>query len=181
MSQIVNHAMNQAMSQATQHQAQQQWYVVFSKPQQEQRAMRNLSEQGFTGYLPLLQRQALRKGKLVLSAEPLFKRYLFVQFDADSSPWHVIRSTPGVSSLLRFGDRLASVPDTMIDHLRGLAAAAPEPFAVGSLLQVSDGPFKNLHVVYQMTDGEQRALVLIELLNKTHRVALDWQLLNKAI
>jgi hypothetical protein len=32
-----------------------------------------------------------------------------------------------------------------------------------------------------MTDGEERALVLIELLNKTHRVALDWQLLNKAI
>jgi hypothetical protein len=47
-------------------------------------------------------------------------------------------------------------------------------------LQVTDGPFKNLQVLYQMPDGEQRALVLIELLNKSHRLTLDWQILQPA-
>lgn len=169
-----------ATAQAADQPAPRVWYVIFSKPQQEQRALRNLTEQGFSCYLPLLQRELVRKGKLTLSTEPLFKRYLFVQFDAHHSPWHVIRNTPGVTALLRFGDRLATVPAAMIDHLQQLPASTPELYAPGTLLQVTDGPFKNLQVLYQMADGEQRALVLIELLNKTHRVALDWQVLQAA-
>jgi transcriptional antiterminator RfaH len=169
-----------ATAQAADQSAPRLWYVIFSKPQQEQRALRNLTEQGFTCYLPLLQRELVRKGKLTLSTEPLFKRYLFVQFDAHHSPWHVIRSTPGVTALLRFGDRLATVPAAMIDHLQQQATPAPALYAPGSLLQVTGGPFKNLQVLYQMPDGEQRALVLIELLNKTHRVALDWQVFKAA-
>ena len=41
-----------------------------------------------------------------------------------------------------------------------------ELFAKGQPIQVTSGPFAGIQGVYLMADGEQRAIVLIELLRK---------------
>ena len=41
-----------------------QWFVVHTKPRQEQRALENLQRQGFAAWLPMLSVQKLRRGRL---------------------------------------------------------------------------------------------------------------------
>jgi len=153
------------------------WYVVHTKPQQEQRALQNLQQQGFTCFLPLLARQKLCRGALTVVPEPLFARYLFIQLDSGQmgQSWAPIRSTPGVSRLVTFGTEPAKVSDDLIDALRAHSSAPTQAvplFTPGERVQIKDGPFAGLEAIYQLDDGERRAMVLIELLHKPSRLAL---------
>jgi transcriptional antiterminator RfaH len=153
------------------------WYVIHTKPRQEQRALQNLQQQGFTCFLPLLARQKLCRGTLTVVLEPLFARYLFIQLDGGQmgQSWAPIRSTQGVSRLVTFGTEPAKVSDELIDALRahGSTPTQAEPlFTPGERVQIKDGPFAGLEAIYQLDDGERRAMVLIELLHKPSRITL---------
>lgn len=153
------------------------WYVIHTKPRQEQRALDNLQQQGYSCFLPLLARQKLCRGALTVVPEPLFARYLFIQLEAGQmgQSWAPIRSTKGVSRLVTFGTEPAKVSDELIDTLRA-HSSAPGPvqplFAPGERVQIKDGPFAGLDAIYQLDDGERRAMVLIELLHKPSRITL---------
>jgi len=152
-----------------------QWYVIHTKPRQEQRALVNLTRQGYMCYLPLLTTEKLRLRVLTLVQEPLFARYLFIHLDASQTgkSWAPIRSTQGVSRLVSFGTEPAKVDAELIESLRLHTSRLHEQperlFHQGDLVQIKDGPFAGLEAVYQMADGAHRALVLIEFLSKpTH-------------
>lgn len=148
------------------------WYVIYTKPKQEQRALQNLIRQGYDCYFPTLPVEKLQQGTLVITLEPLFPRYLFIQINTAKSgkSWGPIRSTKGVSHLVTFGTEPAKVADHLIATLRSQAefiAAEPQRlFTPGEIVQITEGPFTGIEGIYQMTDGKNRAMVLIELLNK---------------
>jgi transcriptional antiterminator RfaH len=113
--------------------------------------------------------------------EPLFSRYLFIRIDQILSNWGVIRSTRGVSQLLRFGiDAQPSVVDDQVILFLRTKLADLEPtktlFADQELVQVKAGPFTGLEGFYQKliqtSSGETRALLLIEVLGKLQRIAI---------
>jgi transcriptional antiterminator RfaH len=156
------------------------WYVIYTKPRQEFRALENLQQQSFEAFLPLHQSERLQRGKLQLVEEPLFKRYLFVRFDASHSPWHVIRNTLGVSELVRTGGQPARVPATLIQTLMQVQASPQSLFQHGETLRVTDGPFRDLQAVFEMQDGDHRAIVLIELLNKMQKISVSLNALSKS-
>ena len=153
------------------------WFVVHTKPRQELRALQNLQNQGYACFLPRIRLEKIKNHRLSVIDEPLFPRYLFVRFDAGAGAlsWGPIRSTLGVSSLVRFGLGPARVDDALLALLRQKNAVDAEPkplFTPGEQLAIHDGPFVGLHAVYQMADGEQRAMVLIELLSKPVRLRI---------
>jgi len=156
------------------------WYVIHTKSRQERRALENLQQQSFEVYLPLIHSEKIQRGKLVTIEEPLFKRYLFVCFDPERSPWHVIRNTFGVADLVRMGGQLARVPTGIIERLMQFETTPQALFNSGETLRVTDGPFQNLEVVFEMQDGDSRAVVLIELLNKTQRIAVNLNSLTRS-
>ena len=45
-------------------------------------------------------------------------------------------------------------------------------FNAGEQVQITNGPFAGLQAIYQMDDGERRAMVLIEILGKSSRLTL---------
>lgn len=148
------------------------WFVIHTKPRQENRALQNLTLQGFPCFLPTVPVEKIRQGELSVVIEPLFPRYLFIQLDLGESSrsWAPIRSTKGVSCLVAFGNEPAKVDARLIELLLNRQqAAASEPqrlFNQGERVLVTEGPFAGVEAVYNMADGEQRAIVLIELLNK---------------
>jgi transcriptional antiterminator RfaH len=147
------------------------WYLVHSKPRQERVALENLERQAYPCYLPLLAVEKIRRGRLTVAEEPLFARYLFVQLDTDSQgrSWAPIHSTRGVARLVRFGNEPARVDDSLIAMLREQAAQvglAQRLFEPGQKVQVTDGPFAGVEGIFQLNDGEARAMVLIELLSR---------------
>jgi transcriptional antiterminator RfaH len=154
------------------------WYLVHTKPRQENIAQENLERQGYECYLPLLRREKLRQRTLVVTEEALFPRYLFIRLGQDGSAksWGPIRSTKGVGALVRFGHEPARAEDALIALLKAREAGAedgPEPlFRKGERLRVSEGPFAGIEGIYQMTDGEQRVMVLIDFLNKPVALSL---------
>jgi transcriptional antiterminator RfaH len=150
------------------------WYAIHSKPEQEQRALENLQQQGFEAWLPMLTVEKLRRGRLAEVVEPMFSRYLFIRLDTEHSNWAPIRSTLGVSRLVSFGNRPSPMADELIQALRGLPERAPERLLKqGQEVVFIDGPLKGLQGIYQHTDGQARAMVLVELMSKQHSIAAD--------
>lgn len=162
------------------------WYVIHTKPHQEARAEENLARQGYECLLPMLRTEKLRRGKLVVESEPLFPRYLFVRLGTDlgDPSWAPIRSTKGVSKLVRFGDTPGQVAEELIDLLRQRMDAPPAPerlFAPGERVTIADGPFAGIEGVFQMAEGERRAMVLIDLLGRTTGLGVGVASLRKVV
>jgi transcriptional antiterminator RfaH len=147
------------------------WYLVHTKPRQEKYALQNLEWQGYECYLPIVPSEKLRQNALIVVDEPLFPRYLFVRLGRSGSDksWNPIGSTRGVSRLVRFGTEPAKVEEILIDFLK-MRESTVRPiclFNPGERVQVLEGPFAGIEGIYQMTDGERRVVVLIELLSKS--------------
>ena len=161
------------------------WYLIHTKPRQESRALLNLETQGYECFLPLIPKQKIKRGAIDIEQEALFPRYLFIQLDSTQSgkSWGPIRSTLGVSKLVTFGGLPAKAPAELIELLRHsveeFKAQPTKLFTAGDLLRVHNGPFAGLEAVFEMDDGESRAMVLIELLSKPTRVALPVASLSK--
>ncbi|MDR2091731.1 MAG: transcription/translation regulatory transformer protein RfaH [Azoarcus sp.] len=155
------------------------WYLIQTKPRLEKHALENLERQGYECYLPIIPAEKLRQGKLVVIDTPLFPRYLFIRLGTNSTDksWGPIRSTKGVSTLVRFGNDPAKADDELIALLKSHESArqdAPERlFEQGERVRLTEGPFAGIEAIYQMTDGERRAMVLIELLGKTASLRID--------
>lgn len=160
------------------------WHVVHTKPRQEKCALQNLERQGYECFLPLCPIEKLRAGTLAIDNEPLFPRYLFVRLGLGLSDksWAPIRSTKGVSRLVTFGFEPAIVADELIQQLRATSEQrTPTPlFRRGERLRVTEGPFSGVEAVYQMTEGERRVIVLIELLSKSVAIRVSPTALRKA-
>ena len=161
------------------------WYVIHTKPRQEQRALTNLEQQGYQCYLPMITLEKLGRGRLNVVKEPLFPRYLFICLDNSrhGENWAPIRSTIGVSSLVTFGSTLAKIDAGLIALLQAqqddLSAAPERLFHQGEVLLVSDGAFAGLEAVYQMQSGDNRAMVFIELMGKMAQMKIALASLRK--
>ena len=152
------------------------WYAVHSRPKQEQRALENLQNQGYEAWLPLITLEKLRRGRVTEVVEPMFSRYLFIRLDMEHTNWTPIRSTLGVSRLVSFGNRPAHMSDDLINALRNMPERAPEKLLhQGQAVRMIDGPLKGLEAVYQQSDGELRAMVLVDLMSKQHLVSVVTQ------
>jgi len=159
------------------------WYAVFCKPRQETVAEANLANQGFAVYLPRLTSPRRRAGRWIDTVEPLFPRYLFVAADLETRSLAPIRSTKGVSGLVRFGGEPAVVPDNLIEALRqredaatGLHVCARPLFAPGDRVKLLQGPLAGLEGAFAAETGDLRVIVLMEMLGRLNRleVSRDW-------
>ena len=119
-----------------------QWFVVHTKPRQEQRALENLQRQGFAAWLPMLSVEKFRRGRLEKVVEPMFSRYLFIRLSETARSWSPIRSTLGVSKLVSFGPHPARVPVELICFLREAPPLdkVQRLFAPGDQVLIIDGP-----------------------------------------
>lgn len=154
------------------------WYLVHTKPRNEQVALENLQRQGFECYLPLIRVEKARKDRVTIVQEPLFPRYLFIRLGSDTGAksWAPIRSTLGVSRLVSFGTQPAKVQDALVDAIREVETSDTRGvtplFSTGESVQITQTAFAGIEGVFQMLDGERRALVLIEMMSKPVVVAV---------
>jgi transcriptional antiterminator RfaH len=152
------------------------WYAIYTKPRQERRAAENLSNQGYHCFLPTITVDVVKKNAVVGVQQPLFGRYLFIELSASTSNWMPIRSTKGVSNMVSFANKPARVPSELITALQAAPALVQHRFEANAAMTIQSGAFAGLSAVFQRLvtapDGESRALVLVELLHKTHSLSL---------
>ncbi len=154
-------------------QASSPWHVVHTKPRAEARALENLERQGFEVFLPMISMQKVRLAKLANVTEPMFSRYLFLRTTRAMEDLSVVRSTLGVSQLVRFGTVPAKVPNAWVDAMRTQPVVQETLHQQGDKVVLGDGMLKGLEAIYMQPDGELRAMVLVELLSKPHLISYE--------
>ncbi len=149
------------------------WLCLQAQPRRDQIAAGHLRQiEGVSVFAPRIRFH--RRGKLGkrLQTEPLFPGYLFARFDF-APLYRLIRLTPGVSRLVEFGGRYATLDQRSIDALRELTGhgeirdvTAPEPRS-GDDVTLGAGPFAGSHgVVLDWKPAQERVRVLIELMGR---------------
>jgi transcriptional antiterminator RfaH len=148
------------------------WYLVYTKPRQENLAQENLARQGYETYLPRVYQTRRRNGRHVKTVEAFFPRYLFIHLDSETDNWAPIRSTIGVSKLVRFDNIPAVVPDQLIqalqsnDHEDGIQRLVQKNLMRGDKVTIIDGPLAGYQGIYQQQNSAERVAVLVDLVGK---------------
>ena len=151
------------------------WYLIYTKPRKEQVALQHLIAQGYEARLPMIKLQKIIRHKKAIVEEPLFPRYLFIRLDEQASQdWSPIRSTIGVSQMVRFGNLLAQLPDEVVEMIFNLQSQpVMQTISSGDAVIINDGPFKGVEALFSHFDGDQRAVLLLNLLEKTVKGKFD--------
>ncbi|MCW8905846.1 MAG: transcription/translation regulatory transformer protein RfaH [Sedimenticola sp.] len=151
------------------------WHLIHSKPRQERVAREQLERQGFQTYLPEIR----QPGRSRISIAPLFPRYLFIRLTAGLDDWTPIRSTRGVSSLVRIGMNPARIPDQLVEHIRkregkdGLHQLPVRAFNSGDRIRLVSGPFTDCEAIFCEQRAENRVIILLDMIGKQNRVEVS--------
>lgn len=151
-----------------------QWYLVQCKPRESFREGTHLQHQNYTYFHPTYYVKRKIAGKINVTIVPLFPHFLFILF-SDTDNWTAIRSTRGVSKMVRFNGISASLDHHITEELQRLCARltglAAEPiYKIGDCVVVADGYFKELEAIATATNGEKRVTLLLNLFNRPQHV-----------
>ena len=158
------------------------WYLIQTKPRQEARAEEHLLRQQFECYRPVQAQPAASKSRRVVD-EALFPGYLFLRMDLSNS-WYPIRSTRGVSRVVSFGGMPCPVPDALIEQIQRRLHVAAQPaqlsFSHGERVLVKAGD-SDLQAIFLSNDGEERAVILLNLMQREQRVVLPRSAITRQV
>jgi len=149
------------------------WYLIQTKPRQEGRAQEHLQRQLFECYRPVKQGEK-KRGSRGPSEEELFPGYLFIRMDQTHDNWYPIRSTRGVARIVTFGGMPIPVKDELIEQIRERLSAPPpkETFQHGEAVRITAEGFNDVEAIFLAADGDERAVILLNLLHREQKVTL---------
>ncbi|MDO3720335.1 transcription/translation regulatory transformer protein RfaH [Marinobacter sp. chi1] len=150
------------------------WYAIQHKPAQGDRALQHLQNQDIHCFFPKIEVEKIRAGKRTKKLEPLFPGYLFVNLEPTDSVWGKLRSTRGVIRVVGFANRPAPIGDDVIRHIRDSLdkVSATGGIKEGESVELDEGPFKGIRAIFQTYKGEERAIVLINFMQKQQLVSV---------
>ena len=148
------------------------WFCLRAEPKREHLAAISLRRQfGIECLSPRLRFRKLTQRGPVWFVEAMFPGYLFARF---SYPTHhrAVESAHGIRGILRFGDRLAALPEDTIVALQSYAGmdkvvTVDSSLKIGQPVQIIEGPFCGLEVVItQVLPARERIRVLLDFLGR---------------
>jgi len=150
-----------------------QWFLIYTKPHQEERAKENLENQGNEVFLPMIASEKTKQPQS-FSLKPMFPRYLFTKFIVENNKWTHIKSTRGVSHIVVFGGNLTKVPNSVIDYLKSKVddndvlklQTTRKTFQKGDELVIKQGVFQGKDATFLSMSGKERVRVLLSLMNQ---------------
>jgi transcriptional antiterminator RfaH len=164
------------------------WYVLTSKPREEQRAYDNLTTQGYEVFLPKMVQVTKKKGLKKIALKPLFPNYLFIQLDKQVANFNAIRSTRGIGSFVRFGLNQAVIGNDIIDDIKQSMANDKQSktlaellaYCQGDTVEMTQGPLIGLKAIYQAKDGLDRSVLMVKMLGQESQVIVKNEVFIKS-
>ena len=149
------------------------WFLVYTKAREEERAQKNLENQGFETFLPMVSYEKISQPKS-FSLKPMFPRYLFITINAERNNLHLIKSTRGVSHLVVFDNKFAAVPNAVIEFIKKRVNShsifkqkvTRQLFQKGDKLVINKGIFQGKEATFFSKTGKERVKVLLKLMNE---------------
>ena len=165
-----------------------QWRAVLCRPRQERKAEAQLENQGFEVFLPRMRGRTRYRGKWMTRVEALFPRYLFIRLEEFADDWSTIRSTRGVVGLVRFGNEFPTLDEDIIRELQArhngagvIDLSQAMDLKADDPVEITTGAMAGLKAVFQARNGEERVVVLLELLNNERKIELPRDHIRKVV
>lgn len=162
------------------------WYVLHTKPNNEDRAASNLTAWQVETFSPRMKVRTYNSytGKITYLSKPLFPQYIFARFDLEKM-LHKIRFTRGVNKVVTVGGVPAPVSDEIIEHIQSQMGEdgyvrIGEKLKPGDPVKIKHGPLKDLVGIFQTeTKDSERVLILLTSISFQGRVTVDREMVAK--
>ena len=158
------------------------WYVVQTKPGNEDRVQNNLHGQEIENFLPRLETYEHRKGTMVHRIKPLFPNYLFAKFHLELH-YYKVKWTRGVNRVLGNGSGPIPISERVVSTIQEKVGEnnlirLEDQWKEGDIIQVTSGPFKDLMGIFQKKMSSQgRVRILLSLVGLDVPVQISkWQI-----
>lgn len=157
-----------------------QWFIVYCKSREENRALENLQNQKIESFFPKIKKEKISRGKKRICEESLFPNYLFVRVDQEDGNFSRIRSTRGINDFVRFGGKIKTVPEKLIEQLKKLCyilndldVDTKSLLKKGDKVEVMQGAFKGATAIFSCDDGLARSMLLLNILNQEKSISFS--------
>ena len=152
------------------------WFCLRAEPKREHLAATALRRRfGIECLSPRLRFRKLTQRGPVWFVEAMFPGYLFAKF-VYATQHRAVESSNGVRGILRFGQRLATLPEDTVIALQSKAGAeevvtVDSSAKIGQPVHIIDGPFRGLEVVItQVLPAKERIRVLLDFLGRSMEI-----------
>jgi len=158
------------------------WYVVNTKPRNEERAANNLINGGIEVLAPRLKLRKYKDGKFIHVVEPMFPNYIFVRFHPVDD-FRMVKYARGVKTIVHFGGQIVPLQDEMIEFIKarldnGVAAIQKPSISKGDKILIKNGPFKGFSGIFESElDGKERVSILLDGVNYCAKMEIDRDLI----
>ena len=149
------------------------WFCLKAEPKREHLAATALRRRFEIECLsPRLRFRKLTQRGPVWFVEAMFPGYLFAKF-VYSTQHRAVESSLGVRGIVRFGERLATLPEETVMALQSKAGAEEvvtidSSLKIGQPVHIIEGPFQGLEVVVtQVLPAKERIRVLLDFLGRS--------------
>ena len=153
------------------------WAVAQTKPRQENKAKINLNNQGYTCYLPIIERKKFLRNTWVTCREVFFSNYIFIDLSSCKNSLSKINNTYGISRLLVNKDM--SLPYTIgEDFIIELKKYINKDINInilkkGSKVSITRGKLSKFTGIFLEQCSKTRSKVLISMLNSDYVATID--------
>ena len=148
------------------------WFCARTHPKREHIAAAQLRQiEGLEVFNPQLKIERRTKRGRMRFTESLFANYIFARGVLEKSLDRV-RFTPSIKAVVKFGDRVATIPDAAIDELRQTLAEYGDCVFVdtpceGEEAEVSNGPFQGEKGrIIRILPARERVEILLEIMGR---------------
>jgi transcriptional antiterminator NusG len=163
------------------------WYIIHTYPGEEEAVAKNLKhrienlgmeDKIFNVVVPKEKKIKIKNGKRKLIEERIYPGYVFVEMTVTDDSWYVVRNTPRVTGFIGAGTTPIPVSGKEIEVLKNrMGMEAPQykiDVSLGSLVKITDGPFKDFEGKVSEIDEEKGKLkVLVNIFGRETPVEVD--------
>jgi len=163
------------------------WYVIHTYSGYEEAVAKNLKQRIeslgmedkiFNVIVPKEKKIKIKEGKRKTVEEKIYPGYILVEMIVTDDSWYVVRNTPNVTGFVGAGTTSVPVsPEEIADLKRRMEMSEPEfniEVAVGELVKITDGPFKDSEGKVSEVDRERgKVKVLVSMFGRDTPVELD--------
>lgn len=161
------------------------WYIVQTKPWEEEKALFFLNQKGIYTYRPRMEAYFYRGMKVIKREKSLFPNYVFVRCNENelsTACW-----TWGVKKVLWRNDLPVSVSDELVESIRLLEdkdgvikKRKVQELKRNDIVKIKSGPFRDLLAIFDHWDSDmERVCLLIDLVNTVARIHVPAHVVEK--
>ena len=138
----------------------------------------DMGDKIFNVLVPKEKKIKIKNGKRKTVEERIYPGYVFVEMIVTDDSWYVARNTPRVTGFIGAGTTPIPVSGAEVEILKKrIGVEAPQykiDVAMGNLVKITDGPFKDFEGKISAIDAERGKLkVLVNIFGRDTPVEVD--------